>query len=120
MAWLTWSDKPASQLAQGAEELGFGGDGIADLGDGGELRRAAAGAALVDLDGEGVAGRHGALEARAVDADEVVDPLAVVLVAEALQRQHRGGLRHRLHDEHSRHHRVMREVPGKERLVHRY
>jgi hypothetical protein len=35
----------------------------------------------------------------------------------ALERKDGRGLRHRLDDEHARHHREVREVPGKERLV---
>ena len=69
------------------------------------------------LELELVAGHHRLLEARAVDADEVVDRLAVVLVPVRLERQDRRGLRHRLDDQHARHHRVVREMPLEERLV---
>src|SRR5258706_15682122 len=72
-----------SQFTQSADELGFGDEDAVDGAGGEELGDAAAAAALLHLDAQLVAGDHGALEARAVDADEVVDPLAVVLLAEA-------------------------------------
>src|SRR5260221_14209150 len=65
-----------SQLTQSADELGLGGEHAVDGAGGEELGDAAAAAALLHLDAQLVAGDHGALEARAVDADEVVDPLA--------------------------------------------
>src|SRR6185437_11559804 len=104
----------ARELAQRAEELGLADDGVADLRDGVELADAAA------LAAQRVARDHRLLEARAVDAHEVVDPAPVVLVSEALEGEHRRGLRHRLHDEDAGHHRVVREVPREERLVHRH
>ena len=58
-------------------------------------------------------------EPRAVDRHEVGDLARRLLSAGMdLHGEERGGLGERLEDEHARHHRLAREVPEEERLVH--
>src|SRR5437762_7042259 len=60
-----------------------------------------------------------ALEACAVDADEVVDGLVVDRLVQCRERQQRRRLRQRLEHQHAGHHRPMRKVTLEERLVDR-
>ena len=65
-------------------------------------------------------GSTGALEARAVDAGEVVDACSrPATLAVGRERQQRRGLRQRLEHQHAGHHRAVREVAVEERLVDR-
>src|SRR5258708_762394 len=74
VGWIALMD--ALQLPKGTDQLGLRDQGAGDGGDGVELRHAAAAASGSDLDAQLVAREHRALEARAVDADEVVHPFA--------------------------------------------
>ena len=75
----------------------------------GEFPDAALGGDDRDFEDQLVAGLDRPLEARAVDADEVVDRLVVGLAAHGLEGQDRRRLRQRLDDQHARHHRMVRE-----------
>jgi hypothetical protein len=68
-----------------------------------------------DVDDQLVAGPDRLLEARIVDADEVVHRVVVGLDAHGLEGQYRRRLRHRLDDQHARHHRMVRVVPRERR-----
>ena len=76
-------------------------------------------ALLGDMDIEPVAGEHRAAEPRIVDAHEI-DELALRFRPERMHDQHRRGLRHRLDDQHARHHRPRREMALKIILVDRH
>jgi hypothetical protein len=66
-----------------------------------------------------VTGHDRFFEPSIVDPDEVVDQALVGPMLFTVKRQDRAGLRHRLDDQHPRHHRVMREMALEVRLVDR-
>jgi methylaspartate ammonia-lyase len=105
--------------SHGAHQLGLDGQ----LAVHGGARRVLVDGALLArdrrLEDQLVARLHHALEARAVDAGEVVQARAVRLLAFRRERQQRRGLGQRLQHQHARHHRTVREVPVEERLVDR-
>src|SRR5580692_8308497 len=59
---------------------------------------------------EDLAGNYRPAELRLVDTHEV-DQFALRFRTQGLYHQHRGGLRHRLDNQHPRHYRPRREVP---------
>src|ERR1700686_4241947 len=81
----------------------------ANLGAAFEFPDIAAIALLGDADMETVAGHHGPAKPGVVDAHEI-DELAFRRRPEGMDDEHRGGLRHRLDDQHARHHRTAREM----------
>ena len=90
---------------------------VAHVGDGGELPDAAHGALELGGEDELIARLDRLAKARLVDADEE-EPRGIVRHHVGRDEgQQAGGLRQRLDDHDARHHRTMREVPGKERLV---
>src|SRR5260221_10552105 len=84
-----------------------------------ELPHAEPIALLGDVDAQRVAGHPRAAEAGAVDADEI-DELAFRAAAQRLNDEDGGGLRHRLDDQHARHHRALGEVAGEIGFVDRH
>ena len=109
------------RCADRAHELGLGRDGVVDARLAVKLPQPARLALERHL--ERAARRPamtGLLEARVVDADEVVDQSLVGLVVLGREREDRRGLRHRLDDQHAGHHRVVREMAREIRLVDRH
>ena len=65
----------------------------------------------VDLEQQLVAGLDGLAKSRIVDGDEIETRVVVRHHPDGLERQDSRGLRQRLDDDDSRHHRPVREVP---------
>src|SRR5579885_1050702 len=65
---------------------------------------------LVDMDMQHIAGKYRLAEAGIVDAHEI-DKLALGFRPERVDDQHRRRLRHRLDEQHPRHHRARRKMP---------
>src|SRR5258705_13069140 len=68
-----------------------------------KLPDAAYGAQDLHFQYQPVPGHDRLLETRLIDADEVIHAPAVALQIESLEGEYRGGLRHRLDDQHARH-----------------
>src|SRR6266851_4957393 len=81
----------------------------ANLGAALEFPDIASVALLGDAHMETIAGHHGPPKARMIDAHEI-DQLAFRLRPQGMDHKHRGGLRHRLDDQHARHDRTGREM----------
>ena len=65
-----------------------------------------------------IAWHHRPLEARAVDADKIVDRLVIGFAAERPEREDGRRLRQGFENQHPRHHRVVGKVAVEKRLVH--
>src|SRR6476620_3848631 len=105
--------------AHGAHELSFAGNHITDAGDALELEDASLHAVEGDIHHELVAGLHGPLEARTINACEVVHGFVVRRDAQGVERQQGSGLRHRFEHQHAGHHGVMREMAHEKGFVDR-
>src|SRR3990167_4997372 len=117
VAWICVMGCSSRHLAHGAHQLGFDRRLAAHTGAGLVLVDAGLGALEAGLQDQLVARLDHALEAGAVDADEVPHRALVGLLAHRLEGQQRGGLRQRLEHQHTRHHRPVRKVAHEERLV---
>src|SRR6266545_1725043 len=85
-----------------------------------ELEHPAHDVELYRLQDELIAGKHRPLEARIVYAGEEKKRFGVVAFTARHVGKDRRHLRHRLDDEHARHHRVAGKVALEKRLVHRH
>src|SRR5271166_4185964 len=90
-------------------KYGFGHQIVPDLCPALELPDIAAMTLLGDVHIEPVAGKHRTPKPGIVDTHEI-DQLAFRFGAQRMDYQDRGGLRHRLDDQHSRHHGPRREM----------
>src|SRR5438094_1382302 len=110
----------SGHLAHRAHQLGLGSEFLADQRAALELEDAGLHALDRHVEDQLVARLHRPLEARAIDAGEVVDGVVVEVYAHDLEREQRRSLRQCLEHQYARHHRALGEVSGEERFVHRH
>src|SRR5256712_7317848 len=107
-------------VAHGRHELRLRHELGADARPGRELEHAAHDIQLYRFEDQLVPGKHWPLETGIVDAGEEEQRFGVVALAARHVGEDRRHLRHRLDDEHARHHRIAGKVALEKRLVQRH